>query len=103
MLRPPAAMDLYALPGDRLRIHHTFRPDRDAWANAGLRAVEDARERYRFRITSRADAELVLSGLYLPNTPRVRVERAVDYLVESLDRLPSVEIAIPMRRLVAIK
>jgi ubiquinone/menaquinone biosynthesis C-methylase UbiE len=69
----------------------------------GLRAVEDARERYRFPITSRADAELVLSALYLPNTPRFRVQRAVDYLVESLERLPSVEIAIPMRRLVAIK
>ena len=41
VLRPPAAMDLYALPGDRLRIHHTFRPDRDAWASAGLRVVEE--------------------------------------------------------------
>ena len=28
--------------------------------------MEDARERYRFAITSRADAELVLSALYLP-------------------------------------
>jgi 16S rRNA (guanine1207-N2)-methyltransferase len=41
VLRPPAAMDLFALPGERLRIHHTFRPDRDAWASAGLRVVEE--------------------------------------------------------------
>lgn len=41
VLRPPAAMDLFALPPERLRIHHTFRPDRDAWVGAGLRVVEE--------------------------------------------------------------
>ncbi len=41
VLRPPAAMDLFDLPGDRLRIHHTFRPDRDAWAGAGLRVLDE--------------------------------------------------------------
>lgn len=40
VLRPPAALDLFVLPSERLRIHHTFRPDRDAWAGAGLRVVE---------------------------------------------------------------
>ena len=72
-------------------------------AQYGLRAVEDARERYRFRVTSRADAELVLSALYLPSTSPVRIERAVDYLADAAERQSSVEIAIPMRRLVAIK
>lgn len=69
----------------------------------GLRAVEDARERYRFTVTSRADAELMMSALYLPTAPAARVERAVDYLTAALERRPSVEVAIPMRRLVAIK
>ncbi len=41
VLRPPAAMDLFALPMERLRIHHTFRPDRDAWAGAGLRVLDE--------------------------------------------------------------
>jgi 16S rRNA (guanine1207-N2)-methyltransferase len=41
VLRPPAALDLFDLPAERLRIHHTFRPDRDAWAGAGLRVVEE--------------------------------------------------------------
>jgi 16S rRNA (guanine1207-N2)-methyltransferase len=41
VLRPPAEMDLFALGPERLLIHHTFRPDRDAWAGAGLRVVEE--------------------------------------------------------------
>jgi SAM-dependent methyltransferase len=69
----------------------------------GMRAVEDARERYGFRIRSRADAELVMSALYLPNTRWARVERAIEYLEDSVERREVVEVAIPMRRLVAIK
>jgi 16S rRNA (guanine1207-N2)-methyltransferase len=41
VLRPPAAMDLFALPMERLRIHHTVRTDRDAWAGAGLRVLDE--------------------------------------------------------------
>ena len=69
----------------------------------GMRAVEDARESYRFGIRSRADAELVMSALYLPNTRWSRVERAIEYLEDSAKRREVVEVAIPMRRLVAIK
>jgi SAM-dependent methyltransferase len=69
----------------------------------GMRVVEDARERYRFSIRSRADAELVMSALYLPNTRWSRVERAIEYLEDRVNRRELVEVAIPMRRLVAIK
>jgi endonuclease III-like uncharacterized protein len=69
----------------------------------GMRPVEDARERYRFSIRSRADAELVMSALYLPNTRWSRVERAIEYLEDRLKRHDVVDVAIPMRRLVAIK
>jgi SAM-dependent methyltransferase len=69
----------------------------------GMTAVEDARERYRFTIRTRADAELVMSALYLPQTRPVRIERAVDFLEERLTRRELVEVAIPMRRIVAIK
>ena len=72
-------------------------------AGVGMRAMEDARERYRFGIRSRADAELMMAALYLPSTRPVRVERAVDYLAERLARQGVVEVAIPMRRIVAIK
>jgi hypothetical protein len=69
----------------------------------GMRAVEDARERYRFAVRTRADAELMMSALYLPNTRAARVDRAVDYLADRLQKQEVVEVAIPMRRLVAIK
>jgi SAM-dependent methyltransferase len=69
----------------------------------GMRAVEDARERYRFSIRTRADAELVMSALYLPNTRWSRVESAIEYLEDRLKRREVVDVAIPMRRLVAIK
>jgi SAM-dependent methyltransferase len=69
----------------------------------GLSKVEDARERYRFTITSRADAELMMSALYLPQTRRSRVEATIEHLEDRLARRGPVEVAIPMRRLVAIK
>jgi SAM-dependent methyltransferase len=69
----------------------------------GLHRVEDARERYRFTIFSRADAELVMSALYLPQTRGSRVEAAVEYLEDRLTKHGPVDITIPMRRVVAIK
>ncbi len=74
-----------------------------ALAVVGMRAMEDARERYRFGVRTREDAELMMSALYLPGIRPGRVERAVDYLNERLERQPVVEVAIPMRRIVAIK
>jgi SAM-dependent methyltransferase len=74
-----------------------------ALTSQGMRAVEDARERYRFGVRTRADAELMMSALYLPNTRAARVDRAVDYLADRLQKQEVVEVAIPMRRLVAIK
>ena len=40
----------------------------------GMRRVEDTRERYRFTVRTGADAELVMSALYLPQTRWSRVE-----------------------------
>ena len=72
-------------------------------AELGMTVVEDKRERYRFTVTTSDDAALLLSALYLPFTPAARVAAALDYLTETAERRGSVEIAIPMRRLVAIK
>jgi SAM-dependent methyltransferase len=69
----------------------------------GMRAMEDARELYRFSVRTRADADLMMSALYLPNTRTARVDRAVDYLADRLQKQEVVEVAVPMRRLVAIK
>ncbi len=69
----------------------------------GLRRVEDGRERYRFTVQSRADAELVMRALYLPSTRWSRVESAIELLEDRVSRRGPFEIAIPMRRVVAIK
>ena len=45
----------------------------------------------------------MMSALYLPNTRWSRVEGAIEYLEDRLKRHEVVEVAIPMRRLVAIK
>jgi hypothetical protein len=69
----------------------------------GMRRVEDARERYCFTVATREDAELMLSALYLPQTRESRVAAAVELLERRVNRRGPVEVAIPMRRLVAIK
>lgn len=69
----------------------------------GMRRVEDQRERYRFTVASRVDAELVMSALYLPSTRWSRVESAIELLQDRVERRGSVDITIPMRRVVAIK
>lgn len=69
----------------------------------GLRRVEDQRERYRFTIRDRADAELMMSALYLPGTRWSRVESAIEHLEDRLERHGPVDVTIPMRRVVAIK
>lgn len=69
----------------------------------GLKRVEDQRERYRFSVRSRADAELMMSALYLPSTRWSRVEGAIEYLEDRLQKQEKVDVTIPMRRVVAIK
>lgn len=69
----------------------------------GMQKVEDARERYGFTVASRADAELLLSSLYLPQTRGSRVEAAIEHLEARVAERGPLQLAIPMRRLVAIK
>lgn len=69
----------------------------------GMRKYEDGRERYRVTIRSRAEAELMISALYLPATTPERQEAAITYLEEEVRKHGSVELAVPMRRVVALK
>lgn len=69
----------------------------------GLRKVEDARERYRFPVRSREDAELLLSSFYLPETDASRLARATDWMVEQVERHGQLDVPMPMRRIAAIK
>ncbi|CAA9380434.1 MAG: hypothetical protein AVDCRST_MAG75-905 [uncultured Propionibacteriaceae bacterium] len=69
----------------------------------GLRRVEDARQKYHFTVHDRADAELMMSALYLPQTRWSRVEAAIEHLEDRVARKGPVQVTIPMRRVVAIK
>ncbi len=69
----------------------------------GLRRVEDQRERFRFTIRDRDDAQLVMSAIYLPSTRWSRVESAIEHLEDRLKKHGPVDVTIPMRRVVAIK
>jgi SAM-dependent methyltransferase len=69
----------------------------------GMRKYEDGRERYRITIHSRADAELMISALYLPTTSQARLDAAIAYLEHGVRKEGKVELAVPMRRIVALK
>lgn len=69
----------------------------------GLRKVEDARERYRFTVSGRPDAEMLLNALYLPGADPEQVAAGVEHLVRRVTAKGPVTLPIPMRRVVAIK
>lgn len=68
-----------------------------------LRRMEVRRERYRFRVASAEDAELIVHGLYLPPRGQARRDAAVRQLVHRIEHDGPVDIAIPLRRIVALK
>lgn len=70
---------------------------------AGLTKVEDQRERYRYAVRSRADAELLFAAIDHTGVSDERVEAAIDFLGERTLSRGVVTLAIPMRRIVAIK
>jgi len=110
-LRPLGAYDLRVLTriSTRLRTKPQFPAPvelagfRKTLVASGLRRLEDNRERYRFTVRDRADAELMMSGLYLPQTRWSRVEAAIELLEDRVAKSGPVDVTIPMRRLVAIK
>jgi len=69
----------------------------------GVRKVEDARERYRFTVSSREDAEMLLRALYLPSADTEQVAAGVEHLVKRVTARGPVALPIPMRRVVALK
>ncbi len=73
-------------------------------AEHGMQVVEDKRERYRFTVGTSDDAWLLVSSLYLPSTPRRRASRPPSTnLSEAAEREGGIEIAVAVRRLVALK
>jgi SAM-dependent methyltransferase len=75
-----------------------------ALEQAGFRVLEDARERFGFLVRTDADARLLTRALYLPGTSDRRREQASAWLAErAAAQADGVEIAVPVRRVVAMK
>ena len=72
-------------------------------AQHGLRKAEDARERYRYPVRSREDADLQLSSFYLPHTSQDRVAAAAQWMERRALATGQLDVPIPLRRVVAIK
>lgn len=70
---------------------------------AGLTKVEDARQRYLYSVKSADDAHLLIAGLDLSGVSEPRVEEAVNFLVGRVKATGEVTIAVPLRRIIAIK
>lgn len=71
---------------------------------AGFDLIEDARERFVFRVCHRSDADLLLSALYLPDVPAERRDAALDWLADRAHARPAgVDVAVPVRRVLALR
>ena len=67
----------------------------------GLTKMEDSRARHYFEVRNRADAELLVAGLRQAGDS-ARAASAVNFLAGRAENAP-VRVALPMRRIVAIK
>jgi hypothetical protein len=66
--------------------------------------LEDARERFGFVVRTEADARLLTRALYLPGTADRRRDIAAAWLSErAAAQDDGVEIAVPVRRVVAMR
>ncbi|MEQ7126738.1 class I SAM-dependent methyltransferase [Actinopolymorpha sp. B11F2] len=76
----------------------------DGLAEAGFDLMEDARERFVFRVHGPRDAELLFRALYLPDVPDERRNAALQWLADrGRNRPDGVEVAIPIRRVIALR
>lgn len=74
-------------------------------AAAGFTVLEDASERFGYVVRTAEDADLLMRALYLPGTPDRRRVNAARWLAERASSAPEdgVDVAVPVRRLVALR
>lgn len=76
---------------------------RDQLRAAGFDVLESQRERYAYRVNNVADAKNLVESLYLPGTSDTRRTSAATWLGERAESRDGLEIAIPVRRIVAMR
>ncbi|WP_460520178.1 class I SAM-dependent methyltransferase [Flindersiella endophytica] len=75
-----------------------------ALESSGFLVLEDARERFEFRVRGTADARLLLESLYLPDVPASRLEQAIAWLTERAQAgRDGIVVATPIRRILAMR
>jgi len=98
----PADMRLLAPLTARLRTTPQFPGGGEMTGLTG--ALEDARERFGFVVRDESDARLLTRALYLPGTSDRRRDMAAAWLAErAAGQDDGVEVAVPVRRVVAMK
>ena len=76
---------------------------RDELRAAGFDVLESQRERYAYPVRSVADAQNLIRSLYLPGTTDARREAAATWLGQKAAGRGELEVAIPVRRIVAMR
>jgi SAM-dependent methyltransferase len=76
---------------------------RDQLHAAGFDVLESQRERYAYQVRTLADAQNLVRSLYLPGTSESRREAAAAWLGEKAEARGEVEVALPVRRIVAMR
>lgn len=76
---------------------------REALGTAGFDVLESQRERYAYVVRSAADADELVRSLYLPEGSAGRREAAAAWLAGRAEDRGEVEVAIPVRRVVAMR
>ena len=76
---------------------------KDQLHHAGFDVMESQRERYVYTIHSRDDARRLVNALYLPGTPDVRRNTAAGWLADRAESKDGLEVAIPIRRITAMR
>jgi len=76
---------------------------KDQLRGAGFDVMESQRERYAYTVRSIDDARLMVGALYLPGTPDRRRESAAHWLAERAEARDGLEVAIPVRRITAMR
>lgn len=110
-VRPLRRGDIRTLTGLTTRLRSTpqfpaggeIKDLKDQLRAAGFDVMESQRERYAYTVRSIDDARRLVGALYLPGTSDARREAAAAWLAERAENRDGLEVAIPIRRITAMR
>jgi hypothetical protein len=110
-VRPLRRSDLRTLTSLTTRLRSTpqfpggseIKDLKDQLRAAGFDVMESQRERYAYTVRSLDDARRLVGALYLPGTSDARREAAAVWLAKGAETKDGLEVAIPVRRITAMR